>query len=231
VRLLIAQDQLDHVRRQVRLSDQPVVVADTGGGVLLTNEKFDRLLPPGTPQVRRIEDLLAFFTEPAEITARLNDVLAERRIWRGEVRLKTETGDPVPMLVRADPVFSAPDRVLGFVFLFTDLTERKAAEAARCRFQETVVTQHQTRARRLDSNAHLVYQTLLSSVVENAQLAALEITDGVDMSRMPDLLESVRSSVDRTAQVLEVLIWHATRAGDPDAAADAAPEPTPGTET
>lgn len=213
VRVLIAQDQLDHVRRQVRLSDQPVVIADTAGGVLLTNERFDRLLPAGTPPVRRIEDLLAFFTEPAEIAGRMNDVLAERRIWRGEVRLKTGDGAPVPLLVRADPVFSAPDRVLGFVFLFTDLTERKAAESARRRFQESIVDQHEMRARALDSNAHLVYQTLLSSVVENAQLAALEITDGVDTARMPELLESVRSSVARTAEVLEDLIWHARTAG------------------
>jgi PAS domain S-box-containing protein len=209
VRLLIAQDQLDHVRRQVRLSEQPVVIADTGGIILLTNERFDRLLPAGTAPVQRIADLAAFFTESTEITARLNDVLTERRIWRGEVRLKTESGDPVPLLVRADPVFSAPDRVLGFVFLFTDLTERKAAEAARRRFQESIVDQHQVRPVHLDSQARLVYQTLLSSVVENAQLAALEITDGVDMARMPDLLESVRDSVVRTAEMLEVLICHA----------------------
>ena len=58
-----------------------------------------------------------------------------------------------------------------------------------------------------------MYQTLLSSVVENAQLAALEITDGVDTARMPELLESVRSSVARTAEVLEDLIWHARTAG------------------
>ena len=61
----------------------------------------------------------------------------------------------------------------------------------------------------------LVYQTLLSSVVENAQLAALEITDGVDMARMPDLLESVRNSVARAAAALEDLIRHA-HAGKPE---------------
>ena len=44
-----------------------------------------------------------------------------------------------------------------------------------------------------------------------AQLAALEITDGVDNARMLQMLENVRNSVNRTAEVLDHLIWHATR--------------------
>ena len=45
----------------------------------------------------------------------------------------------------------------------------------------------------------------MSSIVENAQLAALEITDSVEMARMPDMLESLRTSVSRAAEVLEQL--------------------------
>ena len=41
-----------------------------------------------------------------------------------------------PLLVRADPVFTALDRTVGFVLLFTDLTERKAAEASRRVFRK-----------------------------------------------------------------------------------------------
>ena len=48
VRMLIAQDQLENVSRLVRLSDQPVIVADAGGRILLTNEAFERLLRAAT---------------------------------------------------------------------------------------------------------------------------------------------------------------------------------------
>ena len=48
-------------------------------------------------------------------------------------------------------------------------------------------------------------------MVENAQLAALEITYGVETGRIAEMLESVRSSTLRTAAVLEQLIWHASR--------------------
>jgi hypothetical protein len=62
---------------------------------------------------------------------------------------------------------------------------------------------------RLESKVDLVHKNLLSSILENAQLAALEITDGVDIGRMPGLLDSVQSSVDRSSELLRHLIRHA----------------------
>ncbi len=100
---------------------------------------------------------------------------------------------------------SSPDRTLGFVLLFTDLTERKAAEAARRKFQESILHTHRTLKGRIDSKADLALENLMSAVVENAQLAAMEITDGLDTARMPAMLESVRTSVARTAEVLDQL--------------------------
>jgi hypothetical protein len=48
-------------------------------------------------------------------------------------------------------------------------------------------------------------------MVENAQLAAMEIADCVDPAQMPDMLEAIRVSVNRTAEMLGYLIWHASR--------------------
>ena len=217
VRMLIAQDQLAHASQQVRLSEQAVIIADPDGQILLTNESFERLLKKGSrPHLQWIEDLPSFFSEPSEVRRNLRDLLSHRRPWRGEVGMKTSLGDTKPLLVRADPVFSSPNRVLGFVILFTDLTERKAAEAARRRFQEGIIERHRVMSVRLDSKSDLVYRNLLSTVVGNAQLAALEITDGVDLARMPEMLESIRASVTRTAELLEHLVWHASRASEND---------------
>jgi len=192
------------------------VIADPGGRILLTNEAFERLLRAAHPHLHWIEDLPSLFAEPAEVRRNLHDLLKHRRAWRGEVRLETKLGETRPLLVRADPVLASPQRVLGFVLLFTDLSERKVAEAARRRFQEGLIERHGMMPVRLDSDADLVYRNLLSSVVGNAELAALEITDGVDVAQIPELLESVRGSVTRTAELLEHLIWHATRGCDRD---------------
>jgi two-component system, chemotaxis family, sensor kinase Cph1 len=214
VRMLIAQDQLESVSRQVRLSDQPVIVADASGRVLLTNEAFERLLRAAHPHVHRLDDLPQFFSEPVNFRTRLRDMLKRGRPWRGEAHLESDAGETKPLMVRADPVFSSPDRVLGFVLLFTDLTERKSAESARRRFQEGIIERPKVTDVRLDSNDDVVYQNLLSSIVENAQLAALEITYGVDTARMKGMLDSVRSSVRRSSELLGHLIWHASRAAD-----------------
>jgi light-regulated signal transduction histidine kinase (bacteriophytochrome) len=210
VRMLIAQDQLNLVREQVLASEAPVVICDASGAVQLTNEAFARLLPEmaGRPAAD-IDDLARCFADEALIRRRLRDLIGSLRSWRGEVRLKEAEGTGRALLVRADPVFSAPDRVLGFVFLFNDLTRRKEADAARRRFQDGIAGGHRPRAGRLDRQEDLVFRSLLASIVENAQLAALEITDGVEPERMPELLESVHASVSRTAALLEALIRHA----------------------
>ena len=210
VRLLIAQDQLEQVTRQMRLAEQPVVVADADGGILLTNDAFRRLLPEGAVPPPHLNELMQAFADPAAVLRRLAELTRQKRPWRGEVRLGGGE-DAKPLLLRADPVFSSPDRVLGFVLIFTDLTERKAGEAARRRFQESIVDGGRMMNWRLDSKADLEFRNLMSSLVENAQLAALEITDGVDMAELPHMLDSVQASVRRATEVLGHLIWHASR--------------------
>ncbi len=204
VRTLIAQDQLEQVRLQVGQSEQAVIIGDPDGRIMLANDGFNRLLP-GVSLVN-LTDLADSCTQPAQIRARLRDLVADRRTWRGEIGIAGETDEVRSIMVRADAVFSAPDRLLGFVLLFTDLTERKAGDAARRRFQDGIVAGHRLVAGRLATRPDLVFQTLLSTILENAQLAALEITDGVDLAQMPKMLESIRASVDRAAAVLEHLI-------------------------
>ncbi len=115
------------------------------------------------------------------------------------------------LLVRADPVYAAADRILGFVIMFTDNNEQRAATVARRRFQEGIIERHRLIAGRIGSTTDPDYHKLLSSVIENAQLAAMEITDRADVERMPEMLESVRVSVARTTELLEHLVSHARR--------------------
>ena len=214
VQMLIAQDQLARIRQQVSESGQPVIVSDAGGRILLINGACGRLLSTPLSGPRQLDELPALFTEANSVRRNLRELLRHWRPWRGEIALSGDAAQPRPLLVRADPVFSSPNRVLGFVLLFTDLREQKEAESARRRFQEDIIERHRITPSRLESRADLLYRNLLSSVVSNAQLAALEITDGVDLSRMPIMLDSVQHSVTRSAELLEHLIWHASRAAN-----------------
>lgn len=212
VRLLIAQDQLDSVRQKVGSSELPVAVADAGGRILMTNEAFAQLLEVGFSPVLCLRDLADCFADDDEARWRLGGLLTDRRSWRGEARLKPRSGEAKPVLVCADPVFSSPDRLLGFVILFTDLRERKAANEARLRFQTDVLGENRLKSTAFGAGSTPFYRKLLSAVVGNAQLAALEITHSADVASIPESLESVRLSVSRTAELLEHLMQHASSA-------------------
>lgn len=210
LRMLIAQDQLERVKEQVGSAETPVVIADAQGGVLFGNEALARLLPAGALPAT-LGDLAGHFIEPDVVSSQLDQLVAQRRPWRGETQVRDAGGVLRPMLVRADPVFSSPGRILGFIVIFNDASERDAAATARRHFQGSLIERHRGFGIRLDTKSDLVYRNLLSTIVENAQLAALEITDGVDAARIPGMLDSVRASVSRTAEVLKILVWHASR--------------------
>ncbi len=214
VRMLLAEDQLAQVRRQVEQSTQPVVIVDTTSRILKMNSAFRALLPELPQAPERVTDLLPLFGDPREVERRLDDLVVNRHAWRGEVSMLGRDGVRTPLLVRADPVFTSMDRTLGFVLLFTDLTDRKAAEAARRSFQAGVMDQRPPMSGQVDSKADLLFRTILSTITENAQLAALEIADRVDPAHMPQMLGALRASVARTAEVLRSLLSHGPRQGN-----------------
>jgi GAF domain-containing protein len=216
VRMLLAEDQLNQVRRQVEQSAQPVVIVDTTSRILKMNAAFEALLPDLQQPPERMADLLPVFNDPREVERRLDDLVVNRHAWRGEVSILGRDGVRTPLLVRADPVFTSLDRTLGFVLLFTDLTDRKAAEAARRGFQAGVMEQRPPMSGQGNSRVDLLFRTILSTITENAQLAALEIADRVDPAHMPQMLEALRASVARTAEVLRSLLGHGPQQENPE---------------
>ena len=209
VRILIAQDQLDHLTRQVRSSRQPMIVADSTGRVLMRNDEFEDVFGPGHSVVTALDELPDMFSEPIGARRALEDLLRRDVSWRGDVALRGADGMERPLTVRGEPVFASLDRKLGYILHFEEITDRKAAEHARRHFQDGMIDRRQLQTSRLGPDGYQDYQSVLASVIENAQLAALEITYGVDADRMPGMLDSVRASVARTADLLEHLLWHA----------------------
>ena len=207
VQMLILQDQLDKVRRQVLASEQPLMIADSKGRVILRNEAFERLMPSAHIHLEWLDDLAAMLSDPGEGRARFADLVARGQTWRGEVHMNMDLTATKSLLIRADPVYISADRVRGFVVLLNDNKEQKAAALARRRFQEGLIEQRYLTPGAFATVTDLEYHNLLSSVVENAQLAALEITDRADVAKMPELLENVRISVARAAELLKHLLF------------------------
>ncbi len=206
VRTLLARHQFDQVREHVRRSAQPVVIADANGQILLVNESFDDLLRAGHRHLQMLDELPRLFSDPNGVRQSLADLQAHGKDWRGEVKFRDSRS--VPMLMRAETVFSKQERVLGFVLMFTDLSEQKTARAARRRFDKALVERHRSTRQRQNSTQEDAYGTLLPAIVQNAELAALEIAEGGDEAILPDALDSVESSLSRAAALIEHLSAH-----------------------
>jgi hypothetical protein len=97
------------------------------------------------------------------------------------------------------------------VLILNDLSTRKAADEARRHFQENILEQHRLIRVPVETREDLVLRDLTVSLVGNAQLAALEITDHLEVARVPDMLASLQSSVARTTELLQHLAWYAGR--------------------
>jgi len=208
VRLLLLRDQLERVREQVQGSEQPAAIADRNGRIVALNAAFEALLDPRRPAPRTLGDLASRLRPAAESTLRMSQLRSALRPWRGEVEICPPGAEAMSFLVRADPVLSAPADALGFVVLLTDIRRRQRAEAARRRFQSTALAPPRAMAVPLESEADLLYRNLFAGLVRGAQLAALEIADGADLERVPDLLDGVQASISRTAELLEHLLWY-----------------------
>jgi light-regulated signal transduction histidine kinase (bacteriophytochrome) len=205
VKMLIAHDQLEMVRRDVVQSSQPVIIADVSGRVILVNNAFSRLFAGNNQPLDMLGDLPELFAHPAQVADRLQALQAHHLSWRGEVAMKGDGERALPLLIRADPIFASADRVLGFVLMVSDLTAQKVADTARSVFQDGIIEHNRLASGLIASSDDLMFQSLLKSMFENAQLAALEITDRADQAKMSVMLDSVRESVTRTTAVLRNL--------------------------
>jgi light-regulated signal transduction histidine kinase (bacteriophytochrome)/heme oxygenase len=203
IQLVIAKDQLDQVSRRVRAAKQLVIVADARGQIIETNGALATLLGERRQTMRHLDNLTDFFVDSEDFATRLRSLLYDCRSWRGEVVVKTGDAAGLALRVRADPVAAPHDCALGFVLFFSDLTQQREVEAERRRFQESVVASRRRLSSPVKTRVDLRVRNLLQQIVDNAQLAALEVTDAADPAKVRGLLEGIRESVKRSAEVLQ----------------------------
>ncbi|MBK7460125.1 MAG: GAF domain-containing protein [Betaproteobacteria bacterium] len=192
VRLLIAEHQLSQVRATVADSKEAVVVASAAGDAFYANAAFHRLAEREPDECRTLEALLALFAQPALVRQMMGQVRAEQRAWRGEMALLRPRGEPLPVSVRGEPVPARDGALLGFIFIFNDLSEHKRAEAARLRLESSLSRTGRGQGTPNGSD-------VLGAIIANASLAAMDIADGGAGPVVAPLLQEVEAAATRAA--------------------------------
>lgn len=207
VRALIAHSQVETLMEQLERSDIPGLIANAEGEILLANEALGALLWQNNPAIEQIGQIARFFEESSLASHSLHELLTRLRPWRGLATL-----DSKPVLVRADPVPSPEGETLGFVVLLTEVGESLVEQEAK--IPKAVLEGFPAPAADMPEPIKAQYASLAAAVLENAQLAALEIKDGADVARVTRMLESVEDSVSRTSRLIGNLVAHSLPVGD-----------------
>ena len=200
VRLLIAEHQLAQVRATVGSSVEPVVISDSNGRALFANDAFAALLGATSPPA--LVHLPALFAQPDHVRKVLVSLSQERQAWRGELDLLLADGTSLAVAVRAEVVPARDGSVLGFFLIFDDLTHSKRATAARRHLEQSlsrvddVTKQGDRPAAGIKS-----HNDVLSAILANASLAAMDIADGSTAPAVAPLLEELEMSTRRATDL------------------------------
>jgi len=201
VRLLIAEHQLAQVRATVGSSVEPVVIGDASGRVLFTNDAFGALIaqsPQASPH--NLPDL---FTQPELVAKVLASLGQERQPWRGELQLTLKQGQTLPVAVRAEVVPARDGTVLGFFMIFVDLTDSQRATEARQHLERSLseAVDEVPPAQSAPPTGLGPQGDVMSAILANASLAAMDIADGGSTPSVAPLLQELEASTRRATQL------------------------------
>jgi two-component system, chemotaxis family, sensor kinase Cph1 len=201
VRLLITENQLLQVRSHVAESAEAVVVADAARQAFYANDAFLRLVGCARSDCSSLQQLVALFDDAHAAHLMLGQVQAEQRAWRGEMRLRRHNGSTLPVALRAEPVPAQHGSLLGYIFLFNDLTASKQALLARDRLEASL-----SRAGAADAapGSRDIHQAL-GAIVTNASLAAMDISEGGTAPSVAPQLQEVQTATARAAALFNII--------------------------
>lgn len=201
VRFLIAEHQLSQTRALVASATEPVVLCGADGRVLYLNEAFSQLTGVARHALVTLEDMAAQFTDAALAHKMIDAMTASHQPWRGEMTLR---GAGTPVRVRADVVPGRDGALLGCVFILVDLTEVKRTEAAR-RQLEAALSLATAESLVVDEVNRTATEPdkLMSAILTNASLAAMDIADAAGGPSFAQMLEALEQSTQRATRLYQ----------------------------
>jgi chemotaxis family two-component system sensor kinase Cph1 len=192
VRLLIGEHQLVRFRGAVNGSREPVAVADASGSLLFSNLAFNRLMAlPAVPAITTVSDFANRFGAHDPMRNTLRAMVDTRQACRGQGLLDRAASDPLLVGVRAEVVPGRDGALLGFVITMTDLSERQRAADARRHLEQSLTP------------GDWAGDDVISAILTNASVAALDIVDGPTGPTVVPLLGEVEESTQRAQALYE----------------------------
>ncbi len=138
-------ETLQQLLQALDSASDAIGIGDMAANSLYHNRAHLALFGYSVAELNACEEPAALFADKA-VAAQIHADIRAGRSWRGETDIKTKGGRIVPAYVRADIIRNERGQPIGIFGVFTDITERRAAERALAEERE-----RSARAQRLES--------------------------------------------------------------------------------
>jgi diguanylate cyclase (GGDEF)-like protein/PAS domain S-box-containing protein len=123
-----AQEALALTRKAVESSSDAISMADANGNHIYQNQAFSELLKyPTVEELNAAGGIEILFVDPG-IYRQIFETIMTGSSWSGEIRESSRNGLIIDIFMRADAIKDSAGKIVGFIFISTDITERKRAE-------------------------------------------------------------------------------------------------------
>jgi PAS domain S-box-containing protein len=191
----VMSDDLLRINRALESASDAIGLGDMEANSIYHNRAHRELFGYTVEELNKVDRPGALFADP-QVAAAIHTSIRAGRSWAGETELCTKAGRVIPAFVRADIIRDEAGVPIGIFGVFTDITERRAAERALAEERE-----RSARAQRLESLGLLAggvahdFGNLLTIIIGNT---------GV-LRAQPD----ISPAVDKRAVEIESAAWRA----------------------
>ncbi|UNU26342.1 EAL domain-containing protein [Microcoleus vaginatus HSN003] len=115
-------------RKAVESSSDAIGISDANGTHIYQNQAFSQLFEWDTAEELKLAGGIATVFADSAVASEVLDTIAQGYSWSGEVTNRTKIGQILPMLLRADAIKDPTGKIIGLIYMNTDITDRKRTE-------------------------------------------------------------------------------------------------------
>ncbi|MBD2545942.1 MULTISPECIES: PAS domain S-box protein [Planktothricoides] len=121
------QQKLLRLSKAVASTSDAIAITDLSGNPIYINPAFIKLFGYELAPLISHKGLNILYADSSLCTS-VFDTIKQGVSWRGEVKMQTHHRDFLDILLRADAIKDESGKIVGFVYIYTDISDRKRAQ-------------------------------------------------------------------------------------------------------